>query len=134
MRHRLSATASCPLAVKIVFGLSRSTTTNGQPLGSDLWSVSLLPKHPFVVGNHYDDRNGRYEVLAITGGKVKYRYTDGREKTSGIEIKARIHYNIAGHHRARHPLEPETAWTKIWCLRDYNPYRIRGYRWNPAFQ
>ena len=67
MRHRLSATASCPLAVKIVFGLSRSTTTNGQLLGSDLWSVSLLPKHPFVVGNHYDDRNGRYEVLAITG-------------------------------------------------------------------
>ena len=87
MRHRLSATASCPLAVKIVFGLSRSTTTNGQPLGSDLWSVSLLPKHPFVVGNHYDDRNGRYEVLAITGGKVKYRYTDGREKLATLRSR-----------------------------------------------
>lgn len=29
-------------------------------------------------------------------------------------------------------LEPEAAWTGIYCLREYNPYRIQGVQ-NPAF-
>ena len=90
-----------------------------------------MPKHPFVVGREYSDRRGRYEVLAITGDSIKIRYADGREATHSIEIKARIHADMV---RPRPgDLEPEGVWTGIYCLRDYNPYRIHGDR-NPAFR
>ena len=89
-----------------------------------------MSKHPFVVGHRYSDRRGRYEVLAITGDRINIRYTDGQEATHSIEIKARIHANMAA---APASLEPEAAWTGIYCLRDYNPFWFQGIR-NPAFR
>lgn len=96
------------------------------------WSVGLSI-HPFVVGHHYSDRRGRYEVLAITGDRIKIRYVDGQEATQSIDLKARIHANMAADRAAPADLEPEAAWTGIYCLRDYNPYWFQGIR-NPAFR
>lgn len=124
--------ASAAVATPLPLSLAGAADIASAALPLDSTSRSAcLAKHPFVVGREYSDRRGRYEVLAIIGNSIKIRYADGRKAIHSIEIKARIHADMV---RPRPgDLEPEAAWTGIYCLRDYNPYWIHADR-NPAFR
>ena len=46
--------------------------------------------HLFEVGKEYRNRDGRYEVLAIAGPKMRIRYEDGRELVVTVAVQQRI--------------------------------------------
>ena len=46
--------------------------------------------HQFEVGKEYRNRYGRYQVLSITGPKMRVRYEDGREINLTIAIQTQI--------------------------------------------
>ena len=71
------------------------------------------------VGGKGVDRNGEYEIIAIKGNQITYRYADGTTQTGDLAIKQRIHNGIeAEKARANAPKkipgylqEDEIEWT-----------------------
>ena len=61
--------------------------------------------NPFIVGERYLDRKGEYTVTRLEGGKVAYRYDDGTEKISDVELKSRIYLNILTEQKSVHPYQ-----------------------------
>jgi hypothetical protein len=48
----------------------------------------------FKIGQHYRNRDGDFEVLALNGDTMKIRYADGRVIDSSITLQARIQERI----------------------------------------
>lgn len=64
----------------------------------------MTAEHPFIVGEHYVDRDGTYQVLEIRGAEMTIRYEkDHREVVAPVAIKSRIYANILGEGLALHP-------------------------------
>jgi predicted GNAT family acetyltransferase len=70
-------------------------------------------------GGKGEDRNGEYEVVAIKGNQITYKYSDGTTQTGDLQIKQRINDGIeAERARANAPkkvpgylAEDEILWT-----------------------
>jgi len=47
----------------------------------------VMTDHPFEIGGWYRNRRDDYEVLSISGNKMRVRYSDGSEQTLTISTK-----------------------------------------------
>ena len=48
----------------------------------------------FEVGEHYENRRGKYQVLAIDGDVMQIRWKSGGEVTTTVTMQSRILNNI----------------------------------------
>lgn len=57
--------------------------------------------HPFEVGGTYRNRDGDYEVLEISGGRMVIRYEDGRRLETTVRLQARIWKHVQAEEKVR---------------------------------
>ncbi len=48
----------------------------------------------FEVGEHYNNRKGKYEVLGINGDAMQIRWKVGEEVTTSVTLQSRIVDNM----------------------------------------
>ena len=57
----------------------------------------------FEVGEHYENRRGKYQVLAIDGDIMQIRWKSGGEITTTVTMQSRILNNIK--YEIEHPVQ-----------------------------
>jgi hypothetical protein len=79
--------------------------------------------NPFIVGERYLDRKGEYTITRLEGGKVAYRYDDGTEKVSDVEVKARIYLSILAEQKSVHPYQSSRYFWSIGFLARHGEFQ-----------
>ena len=67
--------------------------------------LSNANSHPFKVGQHYQNRDGDYEVISINEPNIVIRYVNGYTIESLITLQARIWENMQEENDTGHGLE-----------------------------
>ena len=62
--------------------------------------------HSFRIGETFQDRLGKYQVICIEGNRLVFEYADGMRHEGNTEIKWQIHRNILSEQSAPHTARP----------------------------